>query len=727
MSTTVHCLPSDGFSGDITLAVSGLPDGVVSAFTPTSAVNAWTLQLTVDACATSGTATLTIRGSAPGAADATTTLGLTLSTPAEGDKLAILSSVEQECSRLCSQNLTQPQMADAIAAFMKGQPEYVEVGVDPVTQYAWGILQDGRMHIVEASNAPAPSTGFSPTKSIPVPPSGQSPVTRSSESSSNPLGELLPGAAGAVDNVLPASSTARLLQSLGPGFAVQDVIDDMAKWLNDAGWNVCPDNDASLANLRNVKGDGFFFLWAHGGGNDNNRGSSYDHDLYFCVTSSTTHSLILDFTQAVRQDWHDCAIVLMTCRTGTRSLGSDDHQTYYGITWKFVEKYWSFSPNSIVWINACSSFGYTPKNLEFRKQVCKKGAGTYFGWMGTLEDGSEPARYFTDRCLGANKFRPETPFQRPFPADLVYADMLNKGGPLISGANGEALLILPATTPAAELAPSIRLLEVDEFSGTMKLKGAFGADQDTVIVGDAKVQILNWSSTEIKCNLPEDAFGDVQVTVRGLKSNIRPLTRWDVPLEYSWTLKDGVMLWTGFGKLSYRLDVSGFRTKPGEAPTYLRRGTWPMQCSGLSMTPTSERIVFPCVLVGGTVKVTTMPDASKPAYYLMAPLIADPNSHTGVIGLAFAGKTPWAIQCPMGISVPMAPAFLKLQGPEFFFQTQEENVLATVGPLPALAVAYDKSMCLLDLSFPDATAGTLKIQWQGATESSPPRPDNAGC
>jgi hypothetical protein len=269
-------------------------------------------------------------------------------------------------------------------------------------------------------------------------------------------------------------------------------------------------------------------------------------------------------------------------------------------------------------------------------------------------------------------------------------------------------------------------VDVDEFAGTMKLEGAFGADQDTVTVGGTKVQIQSWSPTEIVCNLPQDAVGDVLVTVRGLKSNPRPLTEWDAPLQYKWVVKGGVFTWQGSGTLKYRLDVSGFRNKPGEGPTYLRRGTWPMQSSTFSITGTAQGIA-PCALVGGTVTIPTIPNSGgKPSFYLNAPLIADPNSHTGLIGLALAGSPPWALQCPASPSVPETPSFSQLSGPGFFFDSEEENVPAVDGPITETAVAFDKDMGLLDLSFTDVTAGTLTVKWQGATESSPPRPNDAG-
>ena len=69
----------NGFSGNVTLAASGLPTGVTAAFSPNPATSSSTLTLTASATAATGTATVTITGTS-GTLRNTTVLSLTVNT-----------------------------------------------------------------------------------------------------------------------------------------------------------------------------------------------------------------------------------------------------------------------------------------------------------------------------------------------------------------------------------------------------------------------------------------------------------------------------------------------------------------------------------------------------------------------------------------------------------------------------------------------------------------------
>jgi len=722
---SVQVIPSGGFSGMVSFAASGLPAGVTAAFSPTSSVTQATLQLTVDTTAALGASTLTIQGTGPGTTEASTTVGLTLYAAGPSDKLPILATVEQQCRSIGSQGLTPLQEATAIAAFMQQQPEYLSAGVDPDDCSAWGILQNGYMHVVSTSPYPPASSSSTPSVLRPGSVPGHASAPRP-----HPAGAQAPGQSGkrpvpligGAANALPGSSNARLLHSFGPNFAGQDVINDLAGWMTGAGWTVLGGSDASIDVLRSLGGAGFFYLNAHGGGSDKTGTGTY----MYSVSSSTVQSRTLDSDPTYQDDLKNDRITYLTGRNGETILGGliEDWDTYYSITANFVQKYWSFSPNAVVWINACSSFGKKPWNGAFRFAVTQAGAGVYFGWDDTLSSGAaySSARYFVDRCLGANKYKPESPAQRPFSWDLVYADMTNKG--LTTGANGETLRMTTqgTSTPPALLAPSIRLIDVDEFAGTMKLEGAFGSDQDTVTVGGNPVQIQSWSPTEVVCIIPPNASGDVQAKVRNLKSNPRPLTEWDVPLQYNWVMPTGAITFNGTGILKYRLDVSGFRTQPGQAPTFLCRGTWPMQGSTFTITGTLAGMGS-CTLGGNPATIPLVPSAGSASFFLSAPLIADANAHTGYMGLILGGTTPFVIQCPKSPPGYITPSFGMLQGQGYFFDSEEEGAPATDGPIYELAVTYDNGMNLQDLTYTNAQYGSLKISWQGVSQVDPPRPD----
>ena len=74
-TTVVDVFPEYGFSGNVNLAVSGLPNGVTASFSPNPATRTSTLTLTASSTASAGTSTLTITGTS-GNLTATTTLTL---------------------------------------------------------------------------------------------------------------------------------------------------------------------------------------------------------------------------------------------------------------------------------------------------------------------------------------------------------------------------------------------------------------------------------------------------------------------------------------------------------------------------------------------------------------------------------------------------------------------------------------------------------------------------
>ncbi len=76
-TSVITVTPLNGFSGNVTMAASGLPSGVTAAFNPNPTATTSTLTLTASASATVGIATVTITGTS-GALTATTTVALTV-------------------------------------------------------------------------------------------------------------------------------------------------------------------------------------------------------------------------------------------------------------------------------------------------------------------------------------------------------------------------------------------------------------------------------------------------------------------------------------------------------------------------------------------------------------------------------------------------------------------------------------------------------------------------
>lgn len=78
-TNTVTVTPLNGFTGAVSLAITGLPTGVTAAFSPASASSTSTLTLTASASASLGTATATVTGTS-GKISANASLALTVST-----------------------------------------------------------------------------------------------------------------------------------------------------------------------------------------------------------------------------------------------------------------------------------------------------------------------------------------------------------------------------------------------------------------------------------------------------------------------------------------------------------------------------------------------------------------------------------------------------------------------------------------------------------------------
>jgi kumamolisin len=76
-TSTITVVPSDGFSGSVTLGASGLPNGVSAQFNPNPTSTTSTLTLTVGSGAATGSSTITITGTS-GSVTASTTLSLTV-------------------------------------------------------------------------------------------------------------------------------------------------------------------------------------------------------------------------------------------------------------------------------------------------------------------------------------------------------------------------------------------------------------------------------------------------------------------------------------------------------------------------------------------------------------------------------------------------------------------------------------------------------------------------
>jgi hypothetical protein len=723
----VTVTPRNGYAGSVALSVSGLPAGVSQQLTPAN--------VTVGPGAVSAVLHLTVSGTAPATVNpgivAVNGLGsgsgsvaaLTLAVAAPGDpvarRLGAVAAVEDRSRELDRQGLSPAAFLQQVAAFMATRPEYQASGVDLDTFSAWGRFGDGRVHIVAANRQAAP----------PAPGSDQADV------------HLKAGAE------LPAATKARLLHSFGPNFEGQTPVDQMRTYLNGKGWTVRggPEGGADVDLLKGTSGDGFFYFNTHGGRGEVSDPSEPDSKMYSIQSSTLVGP---DNEQKYASDLQALRLVHFTARNGEqiRILGiaiAPDWDTRYGITYRFVDTYMGFSNESVVLINAC----YSSRNDSFANAFLRKGAGVYLGWSDILSAGTayQAAPYFVDRMLGANQYSDkESPPQRPFPYDLVLADMAKKGLDTDSATGGK-LQSRKKTGLAYPpiFAPSIRYVQMDEYEELLTLVGEFGADQPKVTVGGSERAPKTWSATEIVVPLPQTgagASGDVIVEVRGVKSNARQLTEWAIPLKYSWNNWGDLsgLKFDGNGTIRFRADVGGYRLVPGEAPKYITRGGAPTKDSVLVTTASGSHTEFDSR--GRPICTTTLSGTGNyvspaalnhvPGTVLASAFSIDGKTKQAALGLAFgflaSPHTATSSGTDCSGSNPIAPTMGFLDGVANLPSDQTDNP----GMIPLLALQFTLGSTFgiparskSDTGF----GGTITVSWTAAAAQTPPRDsDDAG-
>lgn len=313
-------------------------------------------------------------------------------------------------------------------------------------------------------------------------------------------------------------------------------------------------------------------------------------------------------------------------------------QTCVGLTKEFVQQYWEFAKDSLVYFDVCylgwDTAGGGEPAIAFRQALQSKGAGCIVAWRGS-SNGSwcyPAAKVFFDRLLGMNLKQPNTPNQRPFPPDQVYAEIKKKN--LDKGDQPTRYMTLTPSLPTGGmLVPTIESLLVEERTyeeengepvdqSTMTLKGTFGnANGRTIKVTVNGQEMKNLQINkdavgdieELKCDLPMDPAdkgfaGKVLVSVDDHKSNAVALTLWRWKMQQTFVENaDGEVIFTQNVEwdVYLRADVHPYRTQAGgelnqpealsfrAAPgskvtfTFVTSGS-----SGLSSSPTSGTMPY---------------------------------------------------------------------------------------------------------------------------------------
>ena len=646
--------------------------------------------------------------------------------PPASAELSAIRSVEAKGMTLLGQGVKRLDYVRAMESYMATLPAYSVTGVDEPSLTAYGVFPDGRLHLVTENR-----------EFDDIPPSASVAHSRY----------------GLATTELPGSGWAGLLQSFGETRFTQEPVYDLAAMLESpGGYAIRPgrNGDARLSTLRTVSGDGFFYFNTHGGRAFKTKDGSGRG--FFSLQSSTLVTAGTEALPEIVADLQAGRLTYFTApnfntvidpRTGNQV---DEVDTRFGITGDFVQAYWNFASDSIVFLNACwSAYTADPEGPQDFIDACwGAGAGVYFGWDKPANSGTcfNTVRYFVDRLIGANKFMKENPDQRAFPWELVYDDMKSEG---LTHDRRTGADLVPFPRPGSNsilFDPSIKELLVNEWDGTLILRGYFGSRPGRVQVGTKELSGCTWKHDEIQCVLPPTgpgSNGDAYVEVPGVlgryrKSNVRQLTEWAVELKYLWTDAYGSVGWRieGSGILRYRGDVGGYRLQPGKTPELPIRAMWPTKDSSLRLNASGVSSSGCTHSLSGTVAFQAETNPPPQTFSLVQALKVDAHTpHVGAIGLAFGtlSAQPFldTISGGQGCtgSVPI-PATFGLLGGEVDFPLPDAGGGTLTLPLTGIPLTFDAQFRIPATRFIDiAAGGAMTVEWIAVDPVPPVRVDLA--
>ena len=361
---------------------------------------------------------------------------------------------------------------------------------------------------------------------------------------------------------LPVSRNARLLNTLDSRWT-----DSGAKidpWLSSAGY-VTSRGHSEVSDLAKISGDGVFFWATHAGSgevlNKKNR--------VFGMMTETKASPQLDKSKLYKDYW-DQGYIVVGFAEFLQPNGSVAEEPHYAITQKFVRDFMHFDPNSLVYVSACTSaYDFLREAFYFA------GAGAYVGWDApTSGSASVVDETFFDLLLGQDAVNPQKPRQRPFNIGWIRSWMLTNNKH--KDPQGTAGLVIETKGQFALLRPTIFRVFVHDTPADktdyIEIEGEFGNDPGNkdraVTIGGVAQADVTWTPHGITLNLPlsgNQSYGDITVQSRGHLSNVAQLTRWRLPLSYTFR---------GRGSLTQKInvtyvlrgDISGYRNEPYGTP-----------------------------------------------------------------------------------------------------------------------------------------------------------------
>ncbi len=496
-----------------------------------------------------------------------------------------------------------PTRDAATLAYLTAQPNVEAAGVSDSLDNLWARFDDERLLLLIDNRLPA----------VPVPPS---PAREGQRRLAERLAMPPP-----LGSELPVSDKARLMNSLEPSW--HSSVGPIGTMLGTSGYAVSTPA-SGLAELAAVQGDGVFYWASHAGEGNDRQGNGV-----FGIWTQSLCDSVRDRVSPVSGHW-GAKEICYACTGVYQPDGSVRNECHYAITPEFIRNKMSFSANSLVYIDACTS-----AKQEVRDAFFARGAGLYCGWD-VLTSGSSwiVGETLFDLLCGADHVVPQTPRQRPFLFDWVREWMVSQQKNRDPGGTARLYMNRNPTNPTfGLLRPTIFRLFVHNAPSDpqdyLEIEGDFGLDPGAanraVTIGGVALTGVVWGEHLITVPLPltgASSHGDVTVSVRGHLSNVAQLTRWVVPFVYR-RYGPGSLQQEIHANYVVRGDASNYRNIPYAIPNGFPHAVVSSKASGGSFLmsgiyrPDPDHYIK--WLGSGTLGApTTIPQATQPGHVLGA-------------------------------------------------------------------------------------------------------------
>jgi hypothetical protein len=474
--------------------------------------------------------------------------------------------------------LSPDSVASILFAFMNGRSEFSEVGREGTS--VWARFVDGPIFAVANNRFPDDTVNVSdetemvlPTTAIPkgfvVPKRLNQLEKQERKAKSNAVPQIS-------TYEMPESVDAYVINTLGsPCFT--SAVAKVRNLLGANGYSVATTEGTVPDLLTEIQNAGVFYIDAHGVGFLDTVGF---HDGAVWTSTIPSHAGDSLFAGLLATEE-----LIYLSAYDLDSNGVCREHTRYAFTSKFVQNYMTFSENSLVFMNTCLlAGGLNNQGFELANAFMAAGASVYTGWSEkiTASISDKAGEFLIDRMLGANAstLTPiESPKQRPFDITQLKTDMHNRGFD-VRPSNGAELTISKLQGSFELLAPSLRFVEVINYTDTLFLTGYFGSDpgpKGHVYVDGVEQTIYKWEPQYIWASIPQSGVGssgpvtvirdgDAQLTpLTQRKSNPVNLTDWYGTFTYTENNADSLR-----GKIEVhahiRADVHAFREAPHTTP-----------------------------------------------------------------------------------------------------------------------------------------------------------------